>query len=100
MSVEIVAIQGFFSFLIVLLFIKVIMWIAEGSQTHQQRKKLVDLYIMAKLKKLAKTEDIDLVKEEKEFEKKVSRRLDLDDQIENDLVKDLEEKADKEKKKE
>ncbi len=82
--------QGFFVFAIVWLsFIATILWIASVRKTKQYGRELGDLYVAAKIKKIAKEDDLDLEVEKElfiEWDKK--RRTKSINQNYDDVVED------------
>ncbi len=89
-DVAVQAIQSLVSLGVIALVFAFIYRYIFGSRTCIYKKNITDLYIIAKIKKLAKKEDIDLEEEEAKFLKSNSEKKDLDTQIEDQLVDQLE----------
>ncbi len=70
-----------------------------GTKSHRYRKRLVDLYVVAKIKEVAKEENINLDEEYKKFIKLCRGRPDLDDRIESKLTDQLDKKNKEEEEK-
>ena len=63
-----------------------------GSDSYKYRKTMTNLYVISKIKEKAKTENIDLTEEYKEFYNIINKKniRDLDTQIEQQLIEKIE----------
>ena len=71
-----------------------------SRKSREYRRELADMYVVGKIKKIAKDEDIDLLEELKEFAR-VTKNKKLDfESIDNTIEREMQEKiANKDKKK-
>ena len=88
--------EGIFLALAIVIIYMTAFWfldkIINGSRSYQYRKTLVDMYVVAKMKEVAKKENINLSKELKSYKKAVRGKKDLDEKIEQELIEKVEEK--------
>ena len=88
-------------FIVVIVFVFLI-WLFGGTNTKRYRRSLVDLYVSAKIRFLAKKDDLDLEKELENFklwEKSKKKERDeyrLDNAIEDELKEKISEDTKKE----
>lgn len=97
---QIIAAAGGFIFLVVIVF--GFMSLFSTRKTKKYRQKLVDMYIAATVRKLAKDEGLDLDEEYKTFIKESKKKhlseKNLDDVIEEEKAEEYIEKQEKKKK--
>lgn len=66
-----------------------------GSKSHKYRKLLTNMYVVGKLKQIAKKDNVDLIMELKDYSKTILNKKEFDDKIEEQLVEELEDKVKK-----
>ena len=93
-----ILIQSLISLLIIMIVVTCAKRYFLGSKSYIYRKKMVDIYVIAKIKKVAKAEGIDIDNELLEYHKYNSEVKELDDKIEEELTNQLEEKPQKKEK--
>ncbi len=84
---------GLLKVMLTIIAIAVVMRLCLGSRSYRYRKELVDMYVVGKIKKYAEKDNIDLLKELKEFKKSIKMKKDLDDTIEQRLSQRIEEET-------
>lgn len=84
---------GFGFFILLLVIALVILSLATPSKTNKHRKKLVDMYVAATVRKLAKEEGLDLEAEYKLFIKESKREKLYEKSLDNTIEDELQEKV-------
>ena len=89
MTAELVILNTFLAYVFILILIAIISSFFAPSKSKLYRRMLTDMYVVGKIKKFAKEEDVDIKAELSEFAKFTkNKRIDfeaLDDSIEREL---------------
>ena len=86
------ALSPLYGIITVLFIVLILALVCQPRKSKQYRKMLTDMFVVGKIKQLAKEEDIDLLTELKEFAKFMKERKIDEESLDSTIERELQEK--------